>query len=107
LTLGATPECSPAAAAAAEGRAAANRSQLAWRCRRGIKELDLLLMGWLSRDFEAATAEQRERFAALLELPDPELARYLLGAELPREAPLAAAVQAIRPLAEPSPAHGL
>jgi len=79
-----------------------DRSRLAWRCRRGVKELDLLLMGWLSRDFESATPDERERFAALLELPDPELARYLLGAELPRQAALAAAVRAIRPLAEPS-----
>ena len=84
-----------------------DRSRLAWRCRRGVKELDLLLMGWLSRDFESATAEQRERFAALLELPDPELARYLLAGELPRQAALAAAVQAIRPLVEPSLARGL
>jgi antitoxin CptB len=84
-----------------------DRSRLAWRCRRGVKELDLLLMGWLSRDFESATAEQRERFAALLELPDPELARYLLGAELPGQAALAAAVRAIRPLVEPSSPRGL
>jgi antitoxin CptB len=79
-----------------------NRSRLAWRCRRGIRELDLLLLGWLARHFDAATAEQRERFAALLELPDPELARYLLGAELPEQAAMAAAVAAVRPAVEPS-----
>ena len=59
----------------------ADRERLAWRCRRGIKELDLLLLRWLERYFEAATAEQRAGFAALLELPDPELACYLLGSE--------------------------
>ena len=75
-----------------------DRSRLAWRCRRGSKELDLLLLGWLARHFESATAEQRARFAALLELPDPELARYLLTAAHPLEADLAG---------EPSPARGI
>jgi len=75
-----------------------DRSRLAWRCRRGSKELDLLLLGWLARHFESATAEQRARFAALLELPDPELARYLLAAAHPLKADLAG---------EPSPARGI
>jgi antitoxin CptB len=74
----------------------ADRSLLAWRCRRGVKELDLLLLRWLERYFEAATAEQRAGFAALLELPDPELACYLLGAEQPVPAGLRAAVAAVR-----------
>ena len=72
------------------------RSLLAWRCRRGVKELDLLLLRWLERSFEAATAEQRAGFAALLELSDPELACYLLGSERPQQAALRAAVAAVR-----------
>jgi antitoxin CptB len=79
-----------------------SRSRLAWRCRRGTKELDLLLLGWLSRCFASATAEQRAAFADLLELPDPELAGYLLGAEHPHEARLVAAIEAVRSPAEPS-----
>jgi antitoxin CptB len=55
------------------------RSRLLWRCRRGRRELDLLLQQWMDRHFEAATVEQRGRFAELLELPDPELERYLIG----------------------------
>jgi antitoxin CptB len=64
------------------------RSRLAWRCRRGTKELDLLLLGWLERHFDCATAAQRARFAAVLELPDPDLARYLLAAPHPLPADL-------------------
>ncbi|MGA2562194.1 MAG: succinate dehydrogenase assembly factor 2 [Steroidobacteraceae bacterium] len=74
----------------------AHRSILTWRCRRGVKELDLLLLGWLERYFEAATAEERAAFAALLELPDPQLACYLLGNERPEQAVLRAAVAAVR-----------
>jgi antitoxin CptB len=75
---------------------AADRARLVWRCRRGMKELDLLLAHWLETRFEQASAELRRQFEALLELPDPLLARYLLGAERPERADLAALVECIR-----------
>ncbi len=75
-----------------------DRARLTWRCRRGTKELDLLLLGWLARHFDSATVAQRARFAALLDLPDPELARYLLAATHPLAADLVD-----NPGAEPSP----
>jgi antitoxin CptB len=68
---------------------------MAWRCRRGMKELDLLLSGWLETQFERASDAQRGQFEALLELPDPQLARYLLGGERPEQAELAAVVDAV------------
>ena len=74
-----------------------DRSRLAWRCRRGTKELDLLLLGWLGRHFESATDWQRAQFSALLELPDPELARYLLAAQHPLTADLPADPGAAEP----------
>ena len=64
------------------------RARLAWRCRRGRREWDLLLLDWLSRHYDSATAAQRARFAAVLELTDPELERYLLQAEHPLKAEL-------------------
>jgi antitoxin CptB len=74
----------------------AERAKLAWRCRRGIKELDLLLQGWLAAGFQGATGEQRLAFAGLLELSDPELAGYLLGGERPAQAALLEIVAAVR-----------
>jgi antitoxin CptB len=71
------------------------RRRLAWRCRRGMKELDLLLSGWLETQFEQASQAQRSRFEALLELPDPQLALYLLGGQRPQAADLSAVVDAI------------
>jgi antitoxin CptB len=58
---------------------AAQRGRLAWRCRRGMKELDLLLREYLDQHWAGATSAERDAFARLLELPDPELASYLLG----------------------------
>lgn len=74
---------------------AADRPRLAWRCRRGMKELDLLLTGWLETRFEQAGDDLRSRFEALLELPDPLLARYLLGGQRPERADLAALIECI------------
>jgi antitoxin CptB len=75
---------------------AVGRARLAWRCRRGMKELDLLLAGWLETRFEQASADLRRQFEGMLELPDPLLALYLLGAERPEQADLAALVACIR-----------
>src|ERR1700676_2584091 len=83
------------ASSATTGPTAANRPRLAWRCRRGMKELDLLLVGWLDAQFDRASEAQRGQFEALLELPDPQLARYLLGGERPENADLAAVVESI------------
>ena len=69
---------------------------MAWRCRRGMKELDLLLACWLDTQFEQASQDLRSQFEALLELPDPLLARYLLGGQRPERADLAALVESIR-----------
>jgi antitoxin CptB len=75
---------------------AADRPRIAWRCRRGMKELDLLLAGWLDTRFEQASDDQRRQFEALMELPDPLLARYLLGGQRPEQADLTALIECIR-----------
>ena len=45
-----------------------------------MKELDLILQGWLERRYALASAHERSLFGRFLELPDPEMAGYLLGA---------------------------
>jgi antitoxin CptB len=68
--------------------AAHNRSRLSWRCRRGRREWDVLLLSWLERHFDTATARQRAAFEALLELPDADLEYFLATAEHPLPAEL-------------------
>jgi antitoxin CptB len=58
-------------------------ARLRWHCRRGLRELDVLLERFLQERWPAATAEERAGFAALLELPDPELAALCLGRVAP------------------------
>ncbi len=57
--------------------------KLRWQCRRGMRELDELLMTWLDERYAAADAAQKQAFEALLALPDPEIAAYLLKKESP------------------------
>jgi antitoxin CptB len=60
-------------------------SRLRWRCRRGMRELDVLLLRYLERTYPAASPADRAAFAQLLELPDPELFGYLVGRSVPSE----------------------
>lgn len=53
-------------------------SRLRWQCRRGMRELDVLMTRWLERDWPVASTAQRRAFQQLLALQDPELAEYLL-----------------------------
>ncbi len=49
----------------------------------------MLLERYLRTGWPASSPEQKALFEQLLELPDPELAGYLLGHVVPRQAPLA------------------
>ncbi|MGB8328018.1 MAG: succinate dehydrogenase assembly factor 2 [Steroidobacteraceae bacterium] len=67
----------------------AARGRLAWRCRRGMQELDILLARYLREQYACASSEERAAFVALLDLPDPLIARYLLGGVTPPDSSLA------------------
>ena len=54
-------------------------AKLRWRCRRGMRELDVLLITFLTQSYESLPVEQKNIFSELLELPDPELHEHLLG----------------------------
>jgi antitoxin CptB len=77
---------------------AAQRGRLAWRCRRGMKELDLLLREYLDQHWVAADSGDRDAFTRLLELPDPELASYLLGHAAPTDNTLEPVLAVLRGL---------
>jgi antitoxin CptB len=52
--------------------------RLRWRCRRGMKELDELLLAYLPH-YPDAPATERAAFESLLELPDPDLYQLMLA----------------------------
>ena len=54
-------------------------SELKWRCRRGIKELDLALCFYMETYYKKANKEDLNTFKQLLALEDPILYDLLLG----------------------------
>ncbi|MGH8595153.1 MAG: succinate dehydrogenase assembly factor 2 [Gammaproteobacteria bacterium] len=57
--------------------------RLRWRCRRGMRELDIVLNRFLEHDFEHLDPAQCVAFSALLEIPDAELYAWLLQRRSP------------------------
>ena len=70
--------------------------RLRWRCRRGMRELDELLTWYLEHDYGSASAAERDAFARLLDLPDPDLFGYLVGRDAPTEESIRHVIARIR-----------
>jgi len=90
VTPSAPANATPAAAPDAQAR------RLLWRCRRGMKELDLMLERFTRDALAHASPPERRALEELLALPDPQLAGYLLGENTPPEPQLARLTGAIR-----------
>jgi antitoxin CptB len=75
----------------------AQLGRLRWRARRGTRELDQLLGGWLDAHFAHADADVLADFDALLDTPDPQLWDWLIGHAAP-DTRYAAIVDEIRAL---------
>ena len=58
-------------------------SRLRWQCRRGMRELDELLVRYLESRYSNADDIEKAAFQAVLALPDPELNGYLLQRQTP------------------------
>jgi antitoxin CptB len=61
-------------------------ARLRWHCRRGMRELDVLLTRYLERTYASTSPDERAAFVQLLDLPDPDLFGYLVGRTIPGEA---------------------
>ena len=82
---------------------AATPGRLLWRCRRGMKELDVILERFAREGLPGASPAERRAFERLLGLPDPLLAGYFLGAEHPADPELHALAARIRDLCHAAP----
>ncbi|MCK5903337.1 MAG: succinate dehydrogenase assembly factor 2 [Cocleimonas sp.] len=57
----------------------AELSQLKWQCRRGVKELDVLLSDYLEHHYPHSSESEQRAFQALLQYEDPILWCLLTG----------------------------
>jgi antitoxin CptB len=59
-------------------------AKLRWQCRRGSRELDLLLNNYLETRYPVADDEEKARFVEMLKLDDAELmAKRIVGSLSP------------------------
>ena len=66
---------------------------LRWRCRRGMRELDLLLVRYLDRDYPVAPPAERQAFVTLLSCQDPDILALLTGRAMAEDPAIAHVVQ--------------
>ena len=69
--------------------------RLRWRCRRGMRELDQLMLRYLDGRWALADDAERELFVRLLDCEDDKLWRWFMGRERPEDAELEAIVERI------------
>ena len=69
--------------------------RLRWRARRGMRELDRLLLGYLDAHWQNAEPSERVAFERLLACEDTALWRWFLGHDTPADAEFDALVRHI------------
>ncbi|HAI97744.1 MAG: succinate dehydrogenase assembly factor 2 [Cycloclasticus sp.] len=73
-----------------------DKSKLLWRCRRGVKELDVLFTRFVENHYDGLSAGEKESFDKLLEIEDPEILGFMLYNDHPSDAGVANIVEKIR-----------
>ena len=61
------------------------RSRLIWRCRRGIREMDILLLDYLETHYDNASTEDQNTFEELLEENDLDILSWIMEKTSPDE----------------------
>ncbi len=70
----------------------AKLNRLRWRCRRGIKEVEILLQAFFERYYLTLTADRQALFERLLTCEDADLFEWLTHRSEPQDAQLKAMV---------------
>ena len=76
-------------------------SRVYWQCRRGMLELDILLLGFMEKDYKGLSEDRKQVFDELLACPDQLLLEYLMGRVIPIDTEIADVVKQIRDAAGP------
>lgn len=71
-------------------------AKLKWHCRRGMRELDVLLVTYCEECYPTASDGEQRTFAAFLELQDDVIFDYLFGSGRPDSVELLELVNKIK-----------
>lgn len=70
--------------------------RLRWLCRRGMKELDLLLKKYIEHSYTEAPVADQLAFKSILQMQDPELYDLILGRTESADADIARLIKILR-----------
>lgn len=65
----------------------AEQRRLAWRCRRGMLELDIVLQRFIAEQFGNLTLAEMQIFDEMLTLPDNEFWTLILSSDSTQQSP--------------------
>jgi antitoxin CptB len=66
----------------------AERSRLLWRCRRGIREMDIVLTEFLEQSYATLADDDKKAFVQLLDEPDLDILNWIMGKGEPEDVAL-------------------
>ncbi|MFV0574992.1 MAG: succinate dehydrogenase assembly factor 2 [Vibrio sp.] len=55
------------------------KARIKWACRRGMLELDVVIMPFFEECFDDLSEQEQQQFVSLLECDDPDLFMWVMG----------------------------
>jgi antitoxin CptB len=74
------------------------KNRIYWHSRRGMLELDLILVPFVKNHFAELSEENKQRYIELLKSEDQDLFAWLMGYQIPENCELKIIVDKIRTL---------
>lgn len=71
-------------------------SRLLWRCRRGIREMDIVLQTFLNESYDSLSDADKNTFSQLLDEADLDILNWIMGKEKPERDELNQLITLIR-----------
>ena len=72
------------------------KTRILWRCRRGIKEMDIVLQDFIKNSYDELNNENKSAFSKLLEEQDLDILNWVLGKDKPEDKTLIEIIKKIR-----------
>ena len=70
--------------------------RLLWRCRRGIKEMDIILQEFINLSYDQLNDEDKNAFSKLLDEQDLDILNWIIGKDKPANDRLANIINIIK-----------
>ena len=72
------------------------KARLLWRCRRGIKEMDIILQEFINVSYDQLNDEDKNAFSKLLDEQDLDILNWIIGKDKPANDRLANIINIIK-----------